>query len=116
MSPSRTERVLAPGSANGGETATPLEKHVNEAGLGACALYAAVGRAERCPGDGCPFWEEGGAVIEAGCAIERLAVALSNPQLVRQLLELRTRLEGAACGGVPEAPSLLHVLGRDRDL
>src|SRR6266540_5325444 len=41
-----------------------------------CALQDAAGRVEACPGEGCPFWEEGGAVLEGGCAIERLSLDL----------------------------------------
>lgn len=81
-----------------------------------CALQGAVDRVERCPGAACPFWEEGGAVVEAGCAIERLAVNLSNPQLAQQLLELRVELDVARRGGVRAARSLFELLGHDRDL
>jgi hypothetical protein len=81
-----------------------------------CALQDAAGRVETCPGAGCPFWEEGGAVVEAGCAIERLAVNLSNPQLAQQLLELRAELDVARRGGVRAARSLFELVGRDGDL
>lgn len=76
----------------------------------ACALQDAVGRVERCPGGACPFWEEGGAIVEAGCAIERLAVDLSNPQLAPRLLELRLTLDRARRTGARDAPSLFDVL------
>ena len=81
-----------------------------------CALQGAAGRVERCPGDACPFWEEGGAVVMAGCAIERLAVNLSGSQLVRDLLELRLTLDRARRLGARDAPSLFDVLGLTRDL
>lgn len=81
-----------------------------------CALEGAAGRVERCPGAACPFWEEGGAVIEAGCAIERLAVNLSNPQLAQQLRELRMELDLARRGGIAPSRSLFELLGRDGDL
>ena len=64
-----------------------------------CALREAVGLVERCPGGACPFWEEGGAVIEPGCAIERLAVNLSDSQLAQDLLELRLTLDRARRAG-----------------
>jgi hypothetical protein len=61
-----------------------------------CSLRAAVGEHELCPGTACAFWEEGGAVVEAGCAIERLAIPVQqDPALARHLLDLRLRLEEA---------------------
>jgi hypothetical protein len=55
-----------------------------------CSLREAVGEHELCPGSACLFWEEGGAVVEPGCAIERLGVPLKHqPDLARHLLELR---------------------------
>jgi hypothetical protein len=61
-----------------------------------CTLRAAVGEQEVCPGYGCAFWEEGGAVVEPGCAIERLGVpAARRPDLARHLLDLRLRLDAA---------------------
>ena len=38
---------------------------------------------------------KGGAVVEPGCAIERLGVDLRDPQLARYLLDLRLELESA---------------------
>lgn len=59
-----------------------------------CSLRQAVGEEERCPGGSCPFWEQGGAVLEPGCAIERLDVPIGRrPDLARHLLDLRLRLE-----------------------
>jgi hypothetical protein len=79
-----------------------------------CALQGAVGRVEHCPGAACPFWEEGGAIVAAGCAIERLGVNLSSPQLARQLLELRAELDVARRGGgVRAARSLIELLDLD---
>ena len=51
-----------------------------------------------------------------GCAIERLVVDLSNPQLAPRLLELRLTLDRARRGGAGEAPSLFDLVGRARDL
>jgi hypothetical protein len=58
-------------------------------------LSQAVGQIHDCPGARCAFWERGGAVVEAGCAVQRLGLDLSNSDLVRYLLELRQALEEA---------------------
>ena len=59
-----------------------------------CSLREAVGEREVCPGADCAFWETGGAVVEAGCAIERLGVPVKDqPDLARHLLDLRLHLE-----------------------
>ena len=53
----------------------------------------AGGNDAECPRGWCAFWERGGAVVEPGCAIERLGVDLRDPQLARYLLDLRRELE-----------------------
>jgi hypothetical protein len=61
-----------------------------------CSLQIAVGHVEACPGEPCPFWEGGGAVVDPGCAVERLGLTAeldSRPDLAAYLLELRARLE-----------------------
>jgi hypothetical protein len=68
-----------------------------------CDLHLAVGEVEECPHGWCAFWErEGavrrlvpsrGAVVESGCAIERMGVDLTNPDLAYYLLDLRRALE-----------------------
>jgi hypothetical protein len=59
-----------------------------------CSLRVAVGEHERCPGAVCAFWEAGGAVVEPGCAIERLGVPVQRQRdLARHLLDLRLHLE-----------------------
>lgn len=63
-----------------------------------CALQDAAGRVETCPGARCPFWEEGGAALEAGCGIERLALDLARPGLAQALLEERFVLDRARNG------------------
>ena len=64
-----------------------------------CSLREAVGEQELCPGVGCAFWEQGGAVVEPGCAIERLGVPVQQHRdLARHLLELRLRLDEARTG------------------
>ena len=70
-----------------------------------CSLSVVAGDDEVCPRGWCAFWEHGGAVIEGGCAIDRLGVRIDDPQLARHLLELRRGLErvrdaqaGAAAG------------------
>jgi hypothetical protein len=61
-----------------------------------CSLRAAVGEQEVCPGAACAFWEEGGAIVGAGCAIERLGVPIARDrELARLLLELRLAIESA---------------------
>lgn len=61
-----------------------------------CTLRSAVGERELCPGAGCAFWEPGGAVVEPGCAIERLGIPVQgHHDLARHLLDLRLRLEEA---------------------
>ena len=77
----------------------------------ACALQDAAGRVEACPGESCPFWEEGGAVLEGGCAIERLSLDLARrPELAQYLLEIRLGLDRARRGG--DGRSLFYRLGR----
>jgi len=60
-----------------------------------CELRAAaLDEHELCPGSDCVFWEEGGAIIEAGCAIERLGVPIRrDSELARLLLELRLAVD-----------------------
>ena len=61
-----------------------------------CTLRSAVGERELCPGADCAFWEPGGAVVEPGCAIERLGIPVrQHRDLARHLLDLRLRLEEA---------------------
>jgi hypothetical protein len=60
-----------------------------------CSLAQAVGNDEECPRGWCAFWETGGAVVEPGCAIERLGVDMRDPRLARYLLDLRRELESA---------------------
>jgi len=59
-----------------------------------CRLEAAVGKAEECPEDACPFWEAGGAALDGRCAFERLDVA-ADEALASWLLEIRERLDSA---------------------
>ena len=58
-----------------------------------CSLREAVGEQELCPGAACLFWEAGGAVVEPGCAIERLGVPVRQRDLACHLLDLRLRAE-----------------------
>jgi hypothetical protein len=60
-----------------------------------CSLKLAVGNDEECLRGWCAFWETGGAVVGAGCAIERLGIDLRDAQLARYLLDLRRGLESA---------------------
>lgn len=77
-----------------------------------CVLQDAAGRVEACPGGRCPFWEEGGAVLEGGCSIERLSLDLARrPELAHYLLEIRLGFD-RACRRGDEARSLFYRLGR----
>ena len=61
-----------------------------------CSLRTALGEREVCPGEDCAFWEHGGAVVESGCAIERLGVPVADRRdVARHLLDLRVQLERA---------------------
>jgi hypothetical protein len=68
-----------------------------------CSLAGAVGDAEECPRAWCAFWERGGAVLDAGCAVERLGLPLSDPSIARYLLNLRRELERARDAEAAEA-------------
>jgi hypothetical protein len=86
-----------------------------------CALQYAEGRFEVCPGPGCPFWEEGGAVMPGRCRIERLGLDLdARPKLALVLLQIRQKLEQAGTEeGEDEARSLFYRLvpaARSEDL
>ncbi len=61
-----------------------------------CHLYLAAGRIEECPKSGCSLWESGTAVVEPGCALERLGLPRElerNPPLAHWLLKIRARLD-----------------------
>jgi hypothetical protein len=58
-----------------------------------CSLRQAIGYVEECPRGWCAFWEQGGAVVEPGCAIERLGLDFRNRDLAHFLLELRRALD-----------------------
>jgi hypothetical protein len=60
-----------------------------------CRLHLTLGRGEQCPEGACPFWEEGGAVLPAGCGLERLGIEAEQPDLAEYLLDLRAQLECA---------------------
>jgi hypothetical protein len=60
-----------------------------------CNLHLAIRQTEACPGAACPFWEDGGALLDPACVIERLGLHLAGPHLAGYLLELRAQLETA---------------------
>jgi hypothetical protein len=60
-----------------------------------CRIKLALDELELCPEGACPFWEAGGAVLEAGCGLERLQLDLGRPDLAGYLVELRGALETA---------------------
>jgi hypothetical protein len=61
-----------------------------------CILGLAVGALEACTLERCAFWEPGGAVVEAGCVIDRLALDVRRPDVSAYLLQVRERLEQGA--------------------
>jgi hypothetical protein len=62
---------------------------------GTCRIKLAVGDVEPCPEGACPFWEQGGAIVEAGCGLERLRIDVGRPDLAAYLVDLRAALEAA---------------------
>ena len=80
-----------------------------------CLLQDALDRIEACPGEACPLWENGGAVVEGGCAIERLGLPTSldlrrRPDLAAWLLGIRNGLDR----GHDEPPGMFGLLSRPR--
>ena len=65
-----------------------------------CKLDHALGETRACPRETCGLWEDGGRVLEAGCAITRLGLDLSGRQdLAEWLIGLRRKLELARDAG-----------------
>ena len=60
-----------------------------------CRIKLTLHELEACPEGACPFWEEGGAVVEAGCGLERLQLDLDRPDIAEYLAQLRRTLEAA---------------------
>ena len=59
-------------------------------------LARRLGREEPCSSE-CAFWEDGGAVIPAGCALERILGEGDWPvELAERWLHIRDRVGGAA--------------------
>lgn len=55
-----------------------------------------LGRDEPCTQE-CPFWEPGGAVIDAGCALERILGEGDWPvEFAERWLRIRDRISSAA--------------------
>ena len=66
--------------------------------VGLCNLQYAVGRTESCPGERCPFWEEG-----VGCVVRPIECHLiDQPALAQHLLALRADLDRACQRGERE--------------
>jgi hypothetical protein len=82
-----------------------MEKLCERKGTGPmpCSLSAVIGNVEECPRGWCAFWEHGGAVVESGCAIERMGIDLTNVDLAYYLLDLRRALDGARSEEAAEA-------------
>ena len=78
-----------------------------------CSLDAAVGKAEACTEEACPFWEPGGAALGSRCAFEQLDVA-ADAALAAWLLEIRGRLASAGSAADEDAArSLFRHLFND---
>lgn len=61
-----------------------------------CALHLALGERDACPGAACAFWEDGGAVVEPGCAFDRVRLEFhARPDVARWMLGVRQSLEDA---------------------
>lgn len=71
-----------------------------------CRIRLTLGDVEACLQGACPFWEEGGAVLDAGCGLERLGLDLQRPDLAGHLLDLRRALEEARDAREREAARL----------
>jgi hypothetical protein len=71
----------------------------------------AHGHAERCPGDACPFWED-------GCALARIETELdSRPEVAQLLLDLRGELERGRTVEVDEARArFAHILNEEEGI
>ena len=65
----------------------------NDAGI--CLLEQAIGAGAACPGEHCPFWEPGGAVLEGRCVYEGVDFA-RDPDVAQWLLGIRDRVESPA--------------------
>jgi hypothetical protein len=67
----------------------------------------AEGHAERCTGEGCPFWER-------GCALTRVEAQLDGrPEVAELLLDLRRELEAGRELTVAEARLRLDAHGTE---
>jgi hypothetical protein len=68
----------------------------------------AEGHAERCPGEECPFWEQ-------GCALARIEYELDlRPEVAQILLGLRRELEAGRSVEIEDAHSrFAHLLNED---
>ncbi len=60
-----------------------------------CLLQYALSRVEACPRTSrCGFWEEGGAVLDEGCLLERILPSEDwTPELAARWLRVRRRVE-----------------------
>jgi hypothetical protein len=57
-----------------------------------CRIKLTLGDVEPCPEGACPFWEHGGAIVDAGCGLARLQVDVDRPDLAAYLVDLRAAL------------------------
>ncbi len=62
----------------------------------------AEGHADRCPGEGCVFWE-------SGCVLSRIEADLDGrPEVAALLLDLRRELDAGRTVAVEDAQALFH--------
>ena len=71
----------------------------------------AEGHADRCPGEGCAFWDR-------GCALTRVESELDGrPEVAQLLLNLRRELEAGRAVEIEEAHSrFAHILNQDEGI
>jgi hypothetical protein len=75
-----------------------------------CTLGLAVGAVEACTLERCAFWEPGGAVVEGGCVIDRLALDVRRPDVAVYLLEVREQLKQDPVCSRSWSPKVKEVL------
>jgi hypothetical protein len=87
-----------------------VKQHLEHRPLCTIELIA-EGHAERCPGDGCVFWEH-------GCILARVESELADrPEVAQVLLDLRRELETGRQIDVETAHSrFAHLLNEDEGI
>ena len=66
-----------------------------------CILESARGNAEPCAERECPFWEQGGAVLDPGCFLERVLPGPDwTPELAERWVSLRVHISDLPLGRI----------------